>query len=63
MSLLVHGIALAALILDLLFASPVVGQFAGRWASVGFEFALVLGYVLFVLQWGVPWGRQRDDGG
>lgn len=62
-SMLLHIAVFAVLIVDLIFGSSLVHQFAGRWASFGFEFVLILGYIIFVLQWGVPWGRRGDDDG
>lgn len=61
MSLLVHLAILVVLIVDLAFAATVVDRLWGRWAAVGFEFALILGYVLFVLQMGAFLGRRDDD--
>jgi hypothetical protein len=59
MSLFTHLGVLALLLLDLVFGGPVVGRFGGRWAVIGFEFVLILGYVLLVLQW-QPWRREGD---
>jgi hypothetical protein len=58
MSIFFHAAVLGLLVLDLLFGGQLVGRVGGRWAVVGFEFALILGYVLFVLQL-QPW--RRDD--
>jgi hypothetical protein len=56
MSLVAHLGTLALLIVDLAVGGPVVHHLAGRWALTGFEFALILGYVLLVLQL-IPWRR------
>lgn len=60
MSLAAHVAVLGVLVLDLILGATIVHDFLGRWASVGFEFAMILGYVLLVLQW-VPW-RNIDEG-
>ena len=60
MSLVAHLGTLALLIVDLAVGGPVVGRLAGRWGLAGFEFALILGYLLLVLQL-VPW--RRPGGG
>jgi hypothetical protein len=56
MSLISHLGVLALLVLDLAVGAPIVDKLAGRWALIGFEFLLILGYVLCVLQW-QPWRR------
>ena len=61
MSLIAHLAVLALLILDLLIGAPVVAGFGGRFAAMAFEFGIILGYVLFVLQWAVPWGRREGE--
>ena len=64
MSLTMHLVVLAVLILDLLLGGQAMRAIGGRFAATAFEFAVILGYVIFVLQWGVPWGqRGQDDGG
>jgi hypothetical protein len=60
MSFGTHLAVLGLLILDLALGAPLAGHIAGRWAVAGTEFALILGYVLFVLQW-LPW-RRPDSG-
>jgi hypothetical protein len=60
MSFGMHLAVLGLLILDLAMGAPVAGHFAGRWALVASEFLLILGYVLFVLQW-QPWRRPGSD--
>lgn len=57
MSLVAHLAVLGLVLLDLMLGSPAVGRFAGRWAAIGFEFAVVLGYLLLVLP---AWRRGRD---
>ena len=59
MSLFAHLATLALVILDLAVGGPVVHHLAGRWGLIGFEFLLILGYMLLVLQL-VPW---RGTGG
>jgi hypothetical protein len=61
MSLITHVAVLGLLIVDLLVGSVVIGGFLNRGAATGFEFVLILGYIAFVLQWGVPWGRREGD--
>ena len=56
MSLIGHLGALALLVIDLAVGGPVVSRLAGRWALIGFEFVLILGYMLLVLQL-APWRR------
>ena len=61
MSFISHVAVLALLVVDLIFGGGLVARFGGRWATMGFEFVLILGYVLFVLQLS-PWkpGRGPD---
>ncbi|MDZ4278266.1 MAG: hypothetical protein U1B78_03910 [Dehalococcoidia bacterium] len=63
MPLVAHLAVLGVLVLDLILGATVVRHFWGRWAATGFEFVLILGYVLFFLQWGVPWGHRGEDEG
>ena len=49
MTLFAHLAVLGLVVVDLVVGAPVVGRFGGRWAAVGFEFAIVLGYILLVL--------------
>ena len=62
MSLTTHVAVLALLILDLTIGGPFIDHLVGRWALLSFEFLLILGYVLLVLQW-QPWRRPMDGGG
>ena len=62
MSLTTHLAVFAVLIIALIFGAAAVDRFGGRYAATAFEFTLILGYVLFVLQWGVPWGKREEDG-
>ncbi len=57
MSLVAHVVILGLVLLDLLIGSPAVSHLAGRWAGIGFEFAVVLGYILFIL----PSWRGRGE--
>ena len=57
MSMIGHVAVLGLLILDLAVGGPVVDKLGGRWGLIGFEFLLILGYVLFVLQL-LPWRRD-----
>jgi hypothetical protein len=61
MPLIVHLAVLGLLVLDLILGSILVQDLWGRWAAIGLEFLLILGYVAFFLQWGVPWGRGNDN--
>ena len=58
MSFISHVAVLALLVVDLIFGGGLVARFGGRWATMGFEFVLILGYALFVLQM-VPWRRGQ----
>ena len=60
MSFLAHLAVLGLLVLDLAAGGPVVDKVAGRWGLIGFEFLLILGYALFVLNL-APW--RRPGGG
>lgn len=60
MSLTMHLIVLGVLVLDLLVGGWAVRHFGGRYAGTGFEFLMILGYIIFVLQWGVPWGERHQ---
>jgi hypothetical protein len=60
MSLLMHVAILTLLVLDLFAGGALVERYGGRWATTAFEFTLILGYVLLVLQL-VPW--RRTGGG
>jgi len=60
MSLAMHVAVLGLLLIDLALGGQVVRHFLGRYPTIGFEFAIILGYVLFVLQW-LPW-RDRESG-
>jgi hypothetical protein len=51
-SLIAHVLVLALLGIDLFFGGSLVEEFGGRWAMLGFEFLLILGYAFFVLQFG-----------
>ena len=63
MSLTMHVIVFTLLVVDLLVGGWAVGRFGGHRATSAFEFITILGYIIFVLQWGVPWGQgERDDG-
>ena len=61
MSLTTHLAVFAILIIDLIFGAAAVGRFGGPYAATAFEFITILGYVIFVLQWGVPWGKREED--
>ena len=62
MSLFTHLVVLFILLVDLIFGAAMIERVGGPYAMRGFEFLLILGYIIFVLQWGVPWGRrERDD--
>ncbi len=60
MSLISHLVVLGLLIIDLAVGGPLIDQLAGRWGLIGFEFLLILGYMLLVLGI-VPW--RRSGGG
>lgn len=59
MSLIAHVGVLALLLVDLALGGQIVSRYLGRYPTIAFEFAIILGYVLFVLQW-LPW--RRPDG-
>jgi hypothetical protein len=62
MSLIAHLGTLALLIVDLAVGGPLISRLAGRWGLIGFEFLLILGYMLLVLQL-LPWRRPGGGGG
>jgi hypothetical protein len=51
-SLIAHVLVLALLGIDLFFGGSLAEEIGGRWAMLGFEFLLILGYAVFVLQFG-----------
>jgi len=57
MTLFAHLAVLGLVVLDLVVGAPVASRLGGRWAAVGFEFAIVLGYILLVLP---SWRRGED---
>jgi hypothetical protein len=59
MSIFSHVAVLGLLVLDLLFGGQMIERFGGRFAVIGFEFVLILGYTLFVLQL-LPWRRDGE---
>ena len=62
MSLTMHLVAFGLLVVDLAVGGWAIGRLGGHYAASGFEFAMIFGYIVFVLQWGVPWGpRDRED--
>jgi hypothetical protein len=52
MSLSSHLLVLGLLVLDLFLGGELAADVGGRWAMLGFEFMLILGYVMFILQFG-----------
>lgn len=61
MSLFTHIAVLVVLIIDLILGATLVANVGGSWAASGFEFLLILGYILFVLRVGPPWSRSDGD--
>jgi hypothetical protein len=61
MSPISHLLVLGLVAIDLFFGGELVRRFGGRWATIAFEFALILGYLLIVLQL-LPWRRDSDNG-
>ena len=61
MSFGAHLAVFGLLILDLVLGSSAIDRLWSHWGAVGFEFAIILGYVLLVLQWW-PWKRPDDAG-
>ena len=61
MSLTMHVAVLGLVILDLLLGGSAVKEYGGQLALTAFEFVTILGYIIFVLQWGVPWGQREQD--
>jgi hypothetical protein len=51
-SLLSHLLVLGLLVLDLFLGGELAADVGGRWAMLGFEFLLILGYVALVLRFG-----------
>ncbi len=63
MSLSMHLAVFGLLVVDLLVGGWAVGRLGGHYATTAFEFVVILGYIVFVLQFAVPWGqKERDDG-
>ena len=63
MSLTMHLVVFVLVIVDLLVGGWAAGRLVCSYATTAFEFITILGYIIFVLQWGVPWGQgERDDG-
>ena len=60
MSLAAHVGVLGLLLVDLSIGGQAISRSLGRLPTLAFEFAIILGYVLCVLQW-LPW--RRDEGG
>ena len=56
MSPITHVTVLGLLLVDLALGGQIVSRYLGRYPTMAFEFAIILGYVLFVLQW-LPWRR------
>ena len=61
MPLAMHIVILGLVVLDLIVGATIAQRFVGRWAATGFECVLILGYIVVVRQWGVPWGRREGD--
>ena len=61
MSLTMHLVVLGLLIVDLSVGGWALGRLGGRMATTGFEFTMIFGYIIFVLQWGVPWGQKDSE--
>ena len=61
MSLTTHVLVLGLVILDLLLGGAAVEKYGGSLALTAFEFVTILGYIIFILQWGVPWGQREQD--
>lgn len=60
LSLPVHLLVLAALVVNLWVGGELVEAWAGHLARAGFEAVLILGYVVLVLRVGLPLpGRRR----
>ena len=63
MSLTMHIVVFCLVVVNLLVGGWAAGRIGGHYATLAFEFFTILGYIIFVLQWGVPWGQgERDDG-
>ncbi len=63
MSLTMHLAIFVLVVVDLLVGGWAVGRLGGHYATTAFEFITILGYIIFVLQWGVPWGQREGDDG
>jgi hypothetical protein len=57
MSLVTHASVLGLLVIDLIFGGTLVHHIAGSWAAIAFEFLIILGYLVLVLQL-VPWRKD-----
>ena len=63
MSLTMHLAVFALIVVNLLVGGWAAGRLGGSYATWAFEFITILGYIIFVLQWGVPWGQREGDDG
>ncbi len=54
LNLTMHVLVLAALVVNLWVGGDLVEAWAGHLARVGFEGVLILGYLVLVLQMGLP---------
>ncbi len=61
MSFVTHLAVLCVLVVDLIFGAPMMERVGGRFAMLGFEFLLILGYILLVLQLGILGQQPKSD--
>ena len=61
MSLTMHLAVFVLVVVNLLVGGSAAGRLGGSYATMAFEFITILGYIIFILQWGVPWGQREGD--
>lgn len=62
MSLTMHVAILGLVIVDLIAGAALVNRYLGSGPAFGFEFLIILGYILFIVLRGRPLGdREGDD--
>jgi len=59
MSIAMHVVVLTLLLVDLSLGGQIISRNIGRFPTIAFEFTIILGYVLCVLQW-FPWRRPDE---
>lgn len=63
MSLSRHVVVLVALVVNLWIGGDLIEMWAGHIARSAFELLLILGYLVLVIEFQVPFRRDRDGRG